>query len=758
MAGHNPPAITLNDSSPITHTTTTTYTIGGRRSRSPATATTASNNLRPVTPNNDNSTEPFPALTPGPTTPGLSQQRSNDYFTQTPMQYQVRTRPISIRRLPSATDVQQTSRSRAGSGTTRRRNNTAPSRPELNENATAGLAGLPGHYEVGPTGGMDTIREGEEVHHGRNRTSVDSADSQVGRSGSKRMRRASNAARSILSKLSDDPEEDKLRQGRPHSRNKHEYESDVVDYLDVLDPEVSTLTTLTNVQNAMFVPDIPYLNRFYNRRPTYELSRGQSRITEASEPASLRPQITRQISRQISRKSMPPTPAPPAVPPKSTEQERRIMDRGNSRTPDPGMDSTEHLNRRFSITSQVEEDHFAVLPHGVTLEGWSQEDVDALDDYVRHMLHSRRSRFKRGMRGFGKYVRKPLGFFVTLYAFLITAFGLIWVLFLIGWISLGSRKDYIVHIVDSVLVGLFAIMGDGLAPFRAVDTYHMIYIAHYHRLSWKLRKQKGLPKLSDHNDLPERLQKEVCADAEAGLDKETDADWEFSVLTAEQQKKLVHHQNKFSKSHSYYRPHETTTHFAFPLKLLITIVCLLDAHSLLQISLGAFTWGWSYHTRPEWITAVILSLSITVNITGGVLISVGDKRTRKKDVLLRMARQGLTEEAMRKVEKHKQANEEDTSHLRPSIAQVHAINVQQGVVEPEGSEPFVTGTNEVKEKLKGYKTDREDENSDDEQDSRSRSRHSKDKRDREKELTSFLSGGETTEDFRTPLETPGRLN
>lgn len=347
---------------------------------------------------------------------------------------------------------------------------------------------------------------------------------------------------------------------------------------------------------------------------------------------------------------------------------------------------------------------------------------------------------------------------MTLYAFLITAFGLIWVLFLIGWISLGSRKDYIVHIVDSVLVGLFAIMGDGLAPFRAVDTYHMIYIAHYHRLSWKLRKQKGLPKLSDHNDLPERLQKEVCADAEAGLDKETDADWEFSVLTAEQQKKLVHHQNKFSKSHSYYRPHETTTHFAFPLKLLITIVCLLDAHSLLQISLGAFTWGWSYHTRPEWITAVILSLSITVNITGGVLISVGDKRTRKKDVLLRMARQGLTEEAMRKVEKHKQANEEDTSHLQSSIAQVHAVNVQQGVVEPEGSEPFVTGTNEFKEKLKGYKTDREDENSGDEEDNRSRSRHSKDKRDREKELTSFLSGGETTEDFRTPLETPGRLN
>ena len=251
-------------------------------------------------------------------------------------------------------------------------------------------------------------------------------------------------------------------------------------------------------------------------------------------------------------------------------------------------------------------------------------------------------------------------------------------------------------------------MGDGLAPFRTIDTYHMIFIAHYHRLSWNLRKAKGLPKLSDHNDLPERTQKEVSADAEAGLEKETDADWEFSVLTQEQQRKLVHHQNKFSKSHSYYRPHETTTHYAFPLKLLITIVSLLDMHSLLQISLGAFTWGWSYHTRPEWITTVILSISITVNITGGVLISVGDKRTRKKDVLLRMARQGLTEEAMRKVERKKREHlGEDTSHLQPSIDATHMVNLRQGVVEPADEEPFFAGTQEVKEKLKGYKTDKE---------------------------------------------------
>ena len=32
--------------------------------------------------------------------------------------------------------------------------------------------------------------------------------------------------------------------------------------------------------------------------------------------------------------------------------------------------------------------------------------MDELNDHVRHMLHSRRSKFKRSMKGFGQYVRK----------------------------------------------------------------------------------------------------------------------------------------------------------------------------------------------------------------------------------------------------------------------------------------------------------------------------------------------------------------
>jgi hypothetical protein len=42
----------------------------------------------------------------------------------------------------------------------------------------------------------------------------------------------------------------------------------------------------------------------------------------------------------------------------------------------------------------------------VALPNWSEEDKLELNDHVRHMLHSKRSRFKRSMKGFGQYVKK----------------------------------------------------------------------------------------------------------------------------------------------------------------------------------------------------------------------------------------------------------------------------------------------------------------------------------------------------------------
>jgi hypothetical protein len=118
---------------------------------------------------------------------------------------------------------------------------------------------------------------------------------------------------------------------------------------------------------------------------------------------------------------------------------------------------------------------------------------------------------------------------------------------------------------------------------------------------------------------------ELDLEGQAAAEKEEKLG-QLSVLSPLQQKRLVHHQKKFSRSHTFYKPHETMTHHAFPLRLLVAAVVLLDCHSLLQIALGTCTWAISYHVRPFALTTVILCCSITCNITAGVVISVGDHK------------------------------------------------------------------------------------------------------------------------------------
>ncbi|KAL9101384.1 MAG: hypothetical protein Q9163_003342 [Psora crenata] len=410
-----------------------------------------------------------------------------------------------------------------------------------------------------------------------------------------------------------------------------EYDSSIIDLLDVVDPEVSTLSTLTNVQNSLFVPD---LGRYLNRRLTYELTSAPTKDTEPH-------------SSQEHDHKMPPT---ESIPTKSDEREV------NEGTGEDSLKERRTHRRKFSISSELDDSHYAVLPHNFSVEDWKEEDIRALDDHVRHQLHSRKAIFRRKMRGFRKYNSKPLGFFVTLYAALITLFGLIWVLFIIGWISVDGRQRYLTHVVDNVLVALFAVVGDGLAPFRAVDTYHMCFIAHYHSLMRRLRRKKRVLSLRNEIDHPQpsRIARNPDNDLESSSASVTD-EHEFWMLNSTQRRRLEHHQNKFRARHTFYKPHETATHRAFPLPLLIAAVVLLDCHSLFQIALGAFTWGWSYHTRPEWITAVILSLSISVNIAAGIVITIGDRKTRKKEVIEQMFRQEVTAREIRKAKKKQTA-------------------------------------------------------------------------------------------------------
>ncbi|KGO44529.1 Protein of unknown function DUF2985 [Penicillium expansum] len=417
-------------------------------------------------------------------------------------------------------------------------------------------------------------------------------------------------------------------------QRQNEYGSHVVDVLDVIDPEVSALSTLTNVQNSLFVPN---LGGFINRMPTYTITRPQYSSDEDQG-----------------------TSTDEGEPPKDDKSKQRP--------------TLQQLQSFTSMSSALRGPKYAVLPEGHGLDGWTREDYAELNDHVRHMLHSRRSKFKRSMKGFRQYIRKPLGFLVTLYATLITLFGLAWVLFLIGWINVGGKQSYVVNVIDNVLVALFAIMGDGLAPFRAVDTYHMGFIAHYTFLSWKLRRKRALPGLKDKNDLPSKPEKDV--DVEFGAMAKED-EHEFSVLDARQQLRLMHHQNKFAKSHTFYKPHETMTHHAFPLRLLIAIVVILDCHSILQMALGACTWSMENpEKRPFALTTVILCCSITCNISGGVMIMIGDRRTRKKDVVERLFRQQLTEEAMKKMEKKKVKDERRSAQIERSSAQIERSSAQ----------------------------------------------------------------------------------
>ena len=137
------------------------------------------------------------------------------------------------------------------------------------------------------------------------------------------------------------------------------------------DPEVQTLTSITNIQNSLFVPN---LGRWVNRRPTYRLQRAPSESKSLEE---------------INRILAPVRPAQEVPLP-------RLQRSGSEGT----------VATLATIDSRMSDSRYAVLPHGTALEGWSKEDKQELNDHVRHMLHSKRSKFKRSMRGFGQYIKR----------------------------------------------------------------------------------------------------------------------------------------------------------------------------------------------------------------------------------------------------------------------------------------------------------------------------------------------------------------
>lgn len=201
------------------------------------------------------------------------------------------------------------------------------------------------------------------------------------------------------------------------------------------------------------------------------------------------------------------------------------------------------------------------------------------------------------------------------------------------------------------------------------------------RRTWKLRKAHALPELENKNDLPTHAlapgeSSEAPPDLEAARRRETEKNQELSVLSPKQQARLTYHQNKMFKSHTFYKPHETETHKAFPLSLLVVIILLLDLHSCLQISLGSVTWSINYRHRSTALTTAILCCSITANTSAGIFIAIGDRRTRKKDVIERIMRQELTDHAMRKVQKRREDREAAERAARKDADHVGRFDAQ----------------------------------------------------------------------------------
>ena len=532
------------------------------------------------------------------------------------------------------------------------------------------------------------------------------------------------------------------------SRDTYDEENhtdDVADYLDVVDPEVGALGYLSNIGNSIFLPNIPAL---YDRRPTHNLPTNRKRGQSFSSLLS-----ARRGSAASARSGR-------------SHTSGGALEEGRVESPNMGFTggvkpmrtgSKSMLTRVSSAVGWGRKDKDEEAEYAHHIKKWremDEEERDELDDHVR-MLLTKKSKFKRGLKGFYAFVKTPMGFIMTLYGLLITFWGTAIVLFIFGWIRVGDRRRYWIEICDQILCALFAAVGLGFAPFRAVDTYRMIHIAHYHHLTWKRRKALGLTELNDPNDLPRpeqdgsnqvsradegerdsptqdgvetphtyvvegsnhsllshgsshshnssnkrskssghKFNKKVVlpsqvqekaeetdptgktGDLSRGKESGTGGSTapplkrnesiqselvkereDVVVLTKGEQQVLEHHQRKFHASHTFYRFHETATHRAFPLDLMIVIVCLLDCHSLLQAALGGCTWGIKYTHRPTALTATLISCSLSCNAVAGLIIYLGGRRTKKREEVERRLKIALEQEALEKIERRRARGE-----------------------------------------------------------------------------------------------------
>ncbi|KIK68038.1 hypothetical protein GYMLUDRAFT_36853 [Collybiopsis luxurians FD-317 M1] len=239
---------------------------------------------------------------------------------------------------------------------------------------------------------------------------------------------------------------------------------------------------------------------------------------------------------------------------------------------------------------------------------------DSLDRHVDDVMR-RRDKIRRILKGVWSFLKTPLGIITGIYGFLVVFWGAAIVVFLLKIINFhnANTQGFWVEVSSQVVNGLFTVTGIGLIPSRVLDTYRIGKIYSYKRRTRELRRKAGLPQLFDEDDLPDPIY---------------DPNY-VHVLTDEEQRDLHRQQTKFHHSQTWYRPHGTETHRAFPIGHALLICCLNDGNSIFQIMLCGTMWGLNRFERPAWSTGCLIPLGFLCGIGSAAVIAFGSAKTKR---------------------------------------------------------------------------------------------------------------------------------
>ncbi|OWZ54225.1 hypothetical protein C368_03364 [Cryptococcus neoformans 125.91] len=414
---------------------------------------------------------------------------------------------------------------------------------------------------------------------------------------------------------------------------------ELVGVLDVIDPQVSTVNHLQNMCNSVMVP---YLPQLWTRRPEVQLPSTPSDediglLNNTAVVSRRRSNTTRSRRRTLSLSRFVPSKGasestalaaeddnPPATAPASwggahplsvMEEEPEFQPQDSPIQSLPSALATKQLvpSSTTSLPLPAKPTSLTSSPTASTI---SLRRSTLFDKHIKSVLStSTRQKILLALQGLWTFVKTPMGFLTALYGFAVVFWGAAIVLFLLGWIPTSSkyRQDVWVEISSQVENGLFTVTGVGLIPWRVVDTYRMSVIWTLKSRAERRREKMGLPPIEDENDLPDPQ----------------DIPGYIHVLDEKETARLRHHQEKFALSQTWYKPHATATHRAFPIGWALWNTILMDGNSFFQCILCGCMWGMNWHKRPAWTTGCLIPLSFLCGIGAAVLIYCGSVKTKK---------------------------------------------------------------------------------------------------------------------------------